>query len=173
MSESITVTGNVVTDPEQRVVRGDDKVTSFRIAATRRRFDDQTGRWVDVYTNYYSVSAFRVLGLNAFAALKRGQRVIVTGKLRIKDWDNGTRQGTSAEIDADGIGHDLLFGVTTLERSGSPAPARVENEGDPRPAEASATPADAAALAPAADAWHVVPVGEGAVGGGATDDVPF
>lgn len=133
MSETITVTGNVATDPEQRVVRGEDKVTSFRIAATERRFDDQSRTWVDRHTSYYSVSAFKVLGLNAFAALRRGQRVIVTGRLRVKEWDNGARQGVSAEITADGIGHDLLFGVTVLQRSSPSMPAAQTQSDEARP----------------------------------------
>jgi single-strand DNA-binding protein len=158
MSETITVTGNIATEPEQRVVRGDEKVTSFRIAATRRRFDEQTRSWVDVYTNYYSVSAFRALGLNAYTALRKGQRVIVTGRLRVKEWDNGTKQGVTAEIDADGIGHDLLFGVTTFERSGTPTtpPAATAPETPLEPTSESAAPAPAAApVLVEADAWNV------------------
>lgn len=166
MSETITVTGNVVTDPEQRVVRGDERVTSFRIAATRRRYDEQTRAWVDAYTNYYSVSAFRALGQNAYAALKRGQRVIVTGRLRVKEWNNGTKQGVTAEIDADGIGHDLLFGVTTFQRgTAAPPPAADSSEKPESPA------GDEAAVASAAgDAWGIPhPVAAGAV----PSDVPF
>jgi single-strand DNA-binding protein len=149
MSETITVTGNIATEPEQRVVRGDEKVTSFRIAATRRRFDEQTRSWVDVYTNYYSVSAFRALGLNAYTALRKGQRVIVTGRLRVKEWDNGTKQGVTAEIDADGIGP---------ERSGTPTtpPAATAPETPLEPTSESAAPAPAAApVLVEADAWNV------------------
>ena len=120
MSETITVTGNVATDPERRAVGEGVSVTSFRLAATHRRFDRGTNSWVDAYTNYYSVSAFRSLGEHALSSLRRGERVIVSGRFRLREWDNGTRKGVSAEIDAESIGHDLLFGSTTFHRDGEP-----------------------------------------------------
>lgn len=146
MSETITVTGNVVSDPEQRPLRGDETVTSFRVAASHRRFDAQTNTWVDAYTNFYSVSVFRALGVNAYAALKKGQRVIVTGRLRLKEWDNGTRKGVAAEIDADSVGHDLMFGITTFH----PAGRTVE-----RPVAVEAAPPEQASPSPLVEEWAV------------------
>lgn len=148
MSEIITVTGNIATDPEQRAVTEGVSVTSFRLAATHRRFDRASNAWVDAYTNYYSVSAFRALGEHAFASLKRGERVVVSGRLRLREWDNGTRKGVTAEIDAESVGHDLLFGSTTFHRSGrgSAKPERPEEQ-PPAAGEASETapaPMDAA-----------------------------
>jgi single-strand DNA-binding protein len=121
MTDIITVTGNVATDPEQRSVADGVSVTSFRLASTHRRFDRSSNAWVDSYTNYYTVSAFRSLGTNALASLRRGERVVVSGRLRIRDWDNGTRKGTTAEIDAESVGHDLLFGSTVFHKGGAPA----------------------------------------------------
>jgi single-strand DNA-binding protein len=40
----------------------------------------------------------------------------VSGKVKIRDWDNGERTGTSVEIDADSIGLDLSFGIGSLQR---------------------------------------------------------
>jgi single-strand DNA-binding protein len=151
MSEIITVTGNIATDPEQRTMRGDDTVTSFRLAAGHQRFDPQSNSWVEVYTNFYSVSAFRALGKNAYAALKKGQRVIVTGRLRVKEWDNGTKKGVTAEIDADGIGHDLLFGVTTFQPAGRPSvPAAAASPAADPPVEAPS-----ASLVTTVDGWGI------------------
>ncbi len=53
------------------------------------------------------------------------------GKLRIRDWDNGERSGTSVEIDADAIGHDLSFGTTSFERT---AVTEEESEAELQPA---------------------------------------
>ncbi|MGP3536512.1 single-stranded DNA-binding protein [Microbacterium sp. RD1] len=123
MTEIITVTGNLTADPEQRPLGNGTNVTSFRVAAPHRRFDRGTGQWVDQYTNFFSVSAFRSLGAHALTSLKKGDRVIVVGRLHLRAWDNGTRSGTSADIDADAIGHDLLFGSTTYHPDGRREPA--------------------------------------------------
>ena len=47
----------------------------------------------------------------------KGDRIIVTGKLRVRDWDNGERTGTSVEIEADSIGHDLSWGSAKFTRT--------------------------------------------------------
>lgn len=39
------------------------------------------------------------------------------GRLRVRDWDNGERAGTSVEIEAESIGHDLVWGSTTYTRT--------------------------------------------------------
>lgn len=45
------------------------------------------------------------------------QRVIVTGRVRIRDWESGEKSGTTVEIDAEAIGHDLTWGRATFTRS--------------------------------------------------------
>ena len=39
------------------------------------------------------------------------------GRLRVRDWDNGERAGTSVEIEAESIGHDLVWGSSTFVRT--------------------------------------------------------
>jgi single-strand DNA-binding protein len=66
--------------------------------------------------NWFSVSAYRSLAVNAFASLQRGQRVIVTGRLKVRRWENGERSGIAVEIDADALGPDLLWGTASFQR---------------------------------------------------------
>ena len=120
MSDRITVVGNVASTPERRELPGGIPAISFRLASSERRHEN--GQWVDAHTNWYWVSAYRRLAEHALASLEKGQRVIVTGRFRIKQWESGGKSGSSAEIDADGLGHDLLFGTTTFHKpSASPA----------------------------------------------------
>lgn len=42
---------------------------------------------------------------------------MISGVLRVRDWDNGTNSGTSVEIEATGIAHDLNYGSSTFVRS--------------------------------------------------------
>lgn len=117
MSDTLTIVGNVATDPVQSHTAGGIPVTNFRLATTHRRFDDATQAWVDAGTNWYSVAAFRQLGEHAKASLRSGDSVIVSGRLKIRNWEANGKHGTSADIDADAIGHDLRWGTTAYRRT--------------------------------------------------------
>lgn len=137
MTDHITVIGNIASVPERRELPGGGIAVGFRLASTQRRLDG--GQWVDVHTNWYSVSAYRKLAEHALSSLEKGQRVIVTGRFRVKQWESGGKSGSAAEIDADGLGPDLMFGTTTFHRSAAPA------EAGPAPATdawATATPVE-------------------------------
>jgi len=116
MNDTITIMGNLAADPERRPIGGGMTVTSFRVASTQRRFDRKEGKWVDKDTNWYEVSAFRDLGDHAYDSLRKGERVIVNGRLKIRPWQTETSKGTSVEIEADAVGHDLLWGTTKYTR---------------------------------------------------------
>jgi len=85
MSDTITLTGVVATDARTITTSEGLAITSFRLASTQRRFDRSTQRWVDGDTNWYTITSFRQLATNASASVKKGERVIVTGRLRIRD----------------------------------------------------------------------------------------
>jgi len=117
MSELVTVAGLIATTPRHLVTQDGLPITSFRMAASHRKFDRTLNKWVDGDTNWYTVTAFRQLAINSAGSLTKGERVLVTGKLRIRDWDNGERAGTSVEIEADSIGHDLCWGNSAFTRT--------------------------------------------------------
>ena len=117
MSAIFTATGLVATTPRHLVTQDGLPITSFRMASTHRRFDRTTKKWVDGETNWYTITAFRQLAINIAGSVSKGERVVVTGKLRVRDWDNGERAGTSVEIEADAIGHDLTWGTSTFSRT--------------------------------------------------------
>lgn len=114
--DTITITGNVATPPELKRTASGVPIATFRVASGQRRYDRDAGTWSDAGTNWYTVSAFRTLADHAYLSLQKGDRVILTGRLRLRDWDNGTRKGTAIEIEADAIGHDLLWGTTTFTK---------------------------------------------------------
>ena len=109
MSEHLAVRGLIATTP-RHIVSGDGlDIVSFRLVSASRRFDAESGSWKDDQTNWFTVSAFRKLAVNSASSLKKGDRIMALGRLKIRDWDNGERSGTSVEIDADAIGLDLNF----------------------------------------------------------------
>jgi single-strand DNA-binding protein len=116
MTDSITVAGVVGSDPRLHMTTHGLAITSFRLASTRRYFDRTKGSWEDGETNWYTVSGFRQLAHNTAASLKKGERVVVHGRLRLRAWESGEKSGTAIEIEADSIGHDLAWGTTTLTK---------------------------------------------------------
>ena len=117
MSDTITLTGIVATPPKHIVTSEQLQITSFRLASTQRRFDRTEQKWVDADTNWYTVTAFRSLAANAIGSILKGQRVIVTGRLRIREWATDEKSGTTIEVDADSLGHDLTFGTSVFTRT--------------------------------------------------------
>jgi single-strand DNA-binding protein len=92
-------------------------ITSFRLASTQRRYDRGAQKWIDAETNWYTVTCFRQLAINVVGSIDKGQRVLVTGRLRVRDWQTGDRAGTNVEVDADAVGHDLAWGTSVYTRS--------------------------------------------------------
>ncbi|MEA5455296.1 single-stranded DNA-binding protein [Sinomonas sp. JGH33] len=117
MGDIMTVRGFVATDPRTNTTHGGDVVSSFRLAATERRFDREAGAWVDGHTNWYTVVGFRQLAGNMSGSLKKGQRVIVVGRLRLKQWEKDGRIFHSAEVEAESVGHDLFWGSAKFSRN--------------------------------------------------------
>jgi single-strand DNA-binding protein len=87
------------------------------MAVPTRRFDRTTSKWVDGETNWYTITAFRQLAINLVGSISKGERVLVQGNLRVRDWDNGERAGTSVEIEALSVGHDLNWGTAVFTRT--------------------------------------------------------
>ncbi|MDM7989537.1 single-stranded DNA-binding protein [Arthrobacter sp. zg-Y877] len=118
MTDTITLRGYVATDIRRNTTDNGLAVASFRMCTTERRYDRDTGSWLDGQTNWYAVSLFRQLATNAAFSIHKGDRVVVTGRLRLRQWatEDG-RSGTSADIDADTVGHDLMWGTANFRRT--------------------------------------------------------
>lgn len=129
----ISTTGLVATTPRHLVTQDGLPITSFRLASSTRRYDTATNRWIDGETNWYTVTAFHSLGINSAGSINKGDRIMVSGLLRIRDWDNGERAGTSVEIEADAIGHDLSWGTAVFNRTVLVQEDAVNSQQNPEP----------------------------------------
>lgn len=157
MPDIISAIGVVGTPPSLTIVSNGLARLTFRLGSTHRKFNREANGWENGETNWYTVVAFRRLAENAASSLAKGDRVVVTGRLKVDDWENGGKHGTSVELLADGIGHDLAFGTSTFTKGAAITPIRAE------PSDASA--GDAALQAPEPPA---VDSGGWALPGGAT-----
>jgi single-strand DNA-binding protein len=117
MSDRITITGLVATQPRHIVTSEGLPITSFRLASTQRRFDTAAEKWIDGETNWYTVTAFRQLATHTAESVDKGDRILVVGKLRIREWESDERTATNIEVEADAIGHDLSWGTGVFTRS--------------------------------------------------------
>ncbi|MET4059634.1 single-strand DNA-binding protein [Arthrobacter sp. UYP6] len=118
MSDTITVRGYVATEVRSTTAESGLAIAGFRMCTTERRYDRDTGTWVDGQTNWFSVSLFRQLASNAVFSVHKGDRVIVTGRLKVRQWVNDDgRSGTSVDIDAESVGHDLMWGTANYRRN--------------------------------------------------------
>jgi len=128
MSDRITITGLVATQPRHIVTSEGLPITSFRLASTQRRFDTSAEKGIDGETNWYIVTAFRQFATHTAESVNKGDRILVGGKLRIREWASGKRTGTNIEVEAEALGHDLTWaqGYSSVrpERRSRPSPKK-------------------------------------------------
>ena len=117
MTDTITLRGLVATSPRHIVTSDGLPITSFRLASTTRRFDRTENRWIDGDTNWYTITSFRQLAVGVAQSITKGQRIILTGVLRIREWESDERTGTNIEVESESIGHDLAWGAAVFSRS--------------------------------------------------------
>lgn len=116
MEAIMTITGNVGSDVEHRVVKDQATVATFRMACTPRVL--RAGEWTDAPTTWLTVQCWRNLADNVSNALHKGEPVVVTGRLRTQSWT--TEDGIQREravIEATSVGHDLNRGISNFVKN--------------------------------------------------------
>lgn len=118
---SIDISGTVVTDPVLRTTKSGTPFLSFRAAVNERRWNAQENTWADGEAQYFSVTAFRTLAGNAYHSVKKGQPIMVRGRLRVTSYTNSQgEQRTSVQIEANDLGTSLKFGQTSFTKCTTP-----------------------------------------------------
>ena len=139
----ISFTGNVGGDVTVRQA-GEARVATFRVAATPRHFQRSTNTWVDGETQWYTVHAWRTLGAHCERSLRRGDPVVVQGRLKAQTWTNANGvEVTTFEVDAHVVGHDLNRGTTEFRRSQRPDAPAAQPPAQPEDERQEAAPAAA------------------------------
>ena len=162
---NITVVGNLTNDPELRFTPSGQAVANFTIASTTRFLDKQTNEWKDGDTVFLRCSVWRQYAENVAESLTRGMRVIVSGRLKVRQYE--TREGgkgTSVECDVDDVGPALKYAtakVTKVSRSGG---------GDFGGGNSGGFGGGNSGSGPADDPWAT---GAPAAGGAPMDEPPF
>ena len=128
MNESyVTLQGWVGNDVDVRDV-GDTQCASFRVGSTPRYL--RNGSWVDGQTSWFTVNCWRALGKNVAESVKRGDAVVVHGRVRVDVWEReGQPSSVTWVVDATFVGHDLNRGTARFAktpRSATPDPRDSE-----------------------------------------------
>ena len=150
----VVLAGYVAREPRYRKTHNGYSYTSLRVGYTPRRVDRDSGEWSDGGTSFVTVTCWRGLADNVATCVRKGDPVLVKGKLQVRPYtDKDGAKRVAVEVEASSIGHDLNRGVanfrraqratgeTALERAASVAapgepgagetPAAHEDEGAP------------------------------------------
>lgn len=116
----ISFAGNLTNDPELRFTPTGAAVASFTVAVNTRV--KQGDAWVDGEPTFMRCSVWRQYAENVTESLAKGSRVIVTGKLKQRSYEDkqGTKQ-TVMEVEVEEVGPALRYATAKLskvERSG-------------------------------------------------------
>jgi single-strand DNA-binding protein len=118
----ITIVGNLTDEPELRYTPNGVAVANCRVAVNRRTFNRESNSWDDKLDGYFTVNVWRDYAENVAESLTKGTRVMVTGRLisrSYEDKEGQTRWVT--EIEADEICPSLRWAtakVSKVNRSG-------------------------------------------------------
>ena len=128
---TITVIGNLTSDPELSFTPSGSAVANFTVASTPRTFDRQSNEWKDGETLFLRASIWREAAENVAESLTKGMRVIIEGRLKSRSYE--TKEGekrTVIELEVDEIGPSLKYAnakVNRTQRNGNQPAATSRN----------------------------------------------
>lgn len=130
---SITIVGNVVDEVVNTPTNAGLSRVSFRVANTQRRRDRETGQWVDGHKLFVNVTFWREFAENVATSLKKGDPVVVSGKIFSRQYVRDENNHVSYEIEPESIGHDLARGTSafTKRRRGFSGSVELDADGMP------------------------------------------
>jgi len=130
-----TVAGNLTADPELRFTGSGVPVAHFTVASTSLVQDNSSGEWRDGDTLFLRCTAWRRTAENVVESLRKGNRVLVSGRLQQRTYETDDGQKRSAlELVADEVSVSLRHAIAR------PVPSRSRTNTD-RPATTLTEPA--------------------------------
>jgi single-strand DNA-binding protein len=144
---NVTVVGHVGTNPTLSMSENGTEWSTFRMASTRRVRDSITGQWTDGATLWFTVKTWRDKARNVAHSLRKGDPVVVTGRLMVDEWTSereiGLPDGSTTTfpeqryklvVEAQHVGPDATRGIVRY----APVIDRPSSTGSP--AQGAATP---------------------------------
>ena len=119
----VSLVGYVASEPNYlRVGENSIPKLTVRVCWTNRRRDSATGEWIDGNTSFVNVICWRQLADNLSTCLRKGDPVLVRGRLDVRSFvgRDGVRR-TAVDVDANALGPDLNRGVAGFRRVWPPS----------------------------------------------------
>jgi single-strand DNA-binding protein len=113
MTSTITVEGNLTSDPRFNYTSNGKPVVNLRVAVSSRR-KGRDGEYHDTPPVFYDVTVWGTPAEHVANSLTCGDRVLVTGHTYVEAYtDNTGDQRTKQVLDADAIGASLRYTTAT------------------------------------------------------------
>ena len=115
---TVELIGNVTRDPELRFTPNGAAVVNFGLAVNRRWRNQKTNEWEE-QVSFFDVVCWRELAENASESLTKGTRVMVSGRLDQRSWEDpkdGSKR-SKVEVVADEIGPSLRWATAQVSKN--------------------------------------------------------
>ena len=132
-----TIVGNVTADPELKFLNNGTPKTEFSVAVSHY-WTDASGEKQEK-TSFFDVIAWRYLAEDVARVLAKGVRVVVTGRLEQRSWDDEKTGGKRSKVEL--IADEVAVASKSIE---SFERLRREENGNGGGAKATARPRPAA-----------------------------
>lgn len=132
----VTLEGRLTDDPELRFTPSGAAVANFTLATSERVKNKSTDEWEDGKKAFFRVAVWRQQAENVAESLKKGDLVLVTGKLYQRDYETkeGEKRTVYQNIDAYTVAAALTYAtvkVTKAQRGDGGTPAAATPADDP------------------------------------------
>jgi single-strand DNA-binding protein len=111
-----TVVGRLATDVSQRTLTSGDKVSTFRMVSTERRFSRDDQEWVDGEQLWVNVTCWRKLAENVSGSLFKGDNVVIAGRLYQRRYEADGEPKWALELEAKAVGPNLAMHPAMITR---------------------------------------------------------
>jgi single-strand DNA-binding protein len=116
MNSAITIVGNTTREPEVRFTSSGLATISFSVAVNRK-IPGRNGESSTEAVSFFNVVAYGSLAENVAVSISKGTRVVVTGRLDQRTWENATGdRRTTYELVADEVGVALRWATAKVEK---------------------------------------------------------
>lgn len=114
---TVTLVGNITDDPELRFTPSGRPVANFTVAVNKR-WKNNDGQWEDKLDGFFRCNVWADQAENAAESLQKGTRVLVTGRLQQRSWeDNDGNKRSAFEIQVDEVGPSLRWSTAQVQKS--------------------------------------------------------
>lgn len=113
----VSLTGYVATQPSFWTTSSGAAKVTMRVAWTPRYMDRSTGEWTDGHTSYVTVICWRKLADNVALCVRKGDPVVVKGRLSVRPYEKDGMTRIVVEVDASSVGHDMSRGAAHFQRT--------------------------------------------------------